>query len=92
MIIHTPLPKSKSKKKPKHVREQYAEWLAEMNKPAPRFSKSGSVTVTKKILSPKIPPGRETPHYPSVNTGFIPCTKPVDGNRSEEHTSELQSH
>ena len=79
MIIHTPLPKSKQKKKPKHVRQQYTDWLAEMRKPAPQFAKNGSVVV-KKIISPKVPAGRETPYYPSVNTGFVPCTKPVDIN------------
>ena len=81
MIIHTHTKKVKAKKSTRQVREQYAEWLANINKPVPKFSRNSNITVGKKTVpSPKVPPGRETPQINSVNTGFIPCTKSVEGN------------
>jgi hypothetical protein len=80
MIIHSYTKKSKPKKSPKHIREQYAEWLVNINKPVPKFSRSNSTVSKKTVPSPKIPPGRESPQIQSLNTGFVPCTKPVSGN------------
>jgi len=40
--------------------------------------KRRAMTAGVLTTSPKIPPGRETPHYPSLNTGMIPCVKGRD--------------
>ena len=75
MIIHSPIPKSKKKLKPKAVREQYAAWL-KSHEP----KKLVPITVKKTVPSPRVPPGRETPKINSLDTGFIPCTKSVTGD------------
>ena len=67
MIIHGTIKKSKQKKSPKKVREEYQQWLDEINKPVPKFSRSYvSSKVVKPINTPK-PYVRETPYYPSLN-------------------------
>ena len=59
-MIYTKSPKSKKHKVPKVQKEQYDAWLKSRPPPKP-----------PKPPPPKsIPPGRETPHYPSLNTGF----------------------
>ena len=79
MMIHTHIRKSKPKKLSKAQKQQHDEWLADVLKPVPKFSRSNS-KIIKKVPSPKIPPGRETPPISSLNTGFVPCTKSVNGN------------
>ena len=79
MMIHGYIKKSKPKKLSKAQKQQHDEWLADVLKPVPKFSRSNS-KIIKKVPSPKIPPGRETPQIASLNTGFIPCTKSVEGN------------
>jgi hypothetical protein len=70
MMIHIHTRKSKQKKLPKAVREEYDRWLASH---AP-----------KKVIKPKhepfkyslsAPAGRETVRYPSLNTGNVAATK-----------------
>ena len=69
-MIHTHTRRSKQKKQPKAVREQYELWL-DSHKP-------------KKIVTPKsvpftyslsVPPGRETVRHPSRDTGLGTATK-----------------
>lgn len=71
MIIHTPMPKSKKRKPTAKQRELAASWEAIMQKYAPKKALSKSVQPTK---SPK-PYVRETPHYPSLNSGYHDTTK-----------------
>ena len=60
-----------------------AEWnrkLVEFERMAPRFS-TGPYNSSKKTISdymPKTPPGRETPHIASRDTGWVPCVKVQD--------------
>jgi len=68
MIIHGTIKKSKRKLAPKKVREEYQQWLDEINKPLPKFSHSNvSVKSVKTFNTPK-PYVRETPYYPSLNS------------------------
>lgn len=79
-MIHTYIRKTKPKIS-KQAKLQHDNWLKEINKPMPSFKKYGVVTnIIKKVPSPKIPPGRETPKINSLDTGFVPCTKSVEGN------------
>jgi len=71
----------------KKAQEQQAEWnrkLIEFERMKPRFS-TGPYNAPKKTItdySPKIPPGRETPHIPSKDTGWVACVK----QRDKEYT------
>ena len=78
-MIHVHIRKTKPKIS-KEAKLQYDNWLKEINKPVPSFTKYGGVKVKATMPSPKVPPGRETPKIESLNTGFIPCTKSVEGN------------
>lgn len=75
MIIHGYIPKSKKRKIPKIVKLQHEEWLKSISKIPRICNKTISKTVIKSIPVPKVPAGRETPLYASIDTGFIPCTK-----------------
>jgi hypothetical protein len=80
MLIYGRIAKSNPKKKPKAVREQYEQWLAGVNQQKTNFAFSNTNTKVQpkaKVPSLKTPPGRETPYYPSLNTGGDKCTKPV---------------
>ena len=67
----------------KQAQQRQAEWdrkLVEFEKMAPKFS-TGPYNAPKKTIkdfSPKIPPGRETAHINSVDTGWVPCVKVKD--------------
>lgn len=75
MIIYGYIPKSKKRKIPKLVKQRHEEWLASIQAISPKRNISNSIKKTITEYSPKIPPGRETPRFASVNTGFVPCTK-----------------
>ena len=78
MIIHGHIRKSKAKQKPKAVREQYEQWLDSVMAQKTNFSRG--IKTTKVISTTSTPYRRETPHYPSLNTGAVgTCTKPVHG-------------
>jgi hypothetical protein len=78
MIIYGYISKSKKRKVPKLVKQRHEDWLKSISE-IPRIRKYGkSMTISKSIPSPKIPAGRETPHYASVDTGFIPCVKKTE--------------
>ena len=67
MMIYAGVPKSKHKKSPKHVREQYDNWL-KSHQPQKKLSlPKKSETLAGYTLS--VPAGRETKHIPSLNTG-----------------------
>jgi hypothetical protein len=67
----------------KLAQKRQAEWdrkLVEFDKMAPKFS-TGPYNAPRKTMSdfmPKTPPGRETPHIPSKDTGWVPCVKVHD--------------
>jgi hypothetical protein len=65
MIIYTRLQKSKSKRKPKAVREQYEQWLAS-HQP---IKKIKAVKNEKLVYSLTAPAGREPVYIPSLNSG-----------------------
>jgi hypothetical protein len=60
-----------------------AEWdrkLIEFDAMSPKFS-TGPYNSPKKTITdymPKTPPGRETPHIASRDTGWVPCVKVQD--------------
>ena len=74
MIIYSPQ-KSKPKKKTKKVVAQYQQWLESINKQTTNFSKGRPLKGLKSTKSDKkktdsfaVPPGRETPKYPSLKS------------------------
>jgi hypothetical protein len=80
MMIHTHIRKTKPKVS-KQAKLQYENWLKEISKPMPTFTKYGEkVKLTSSVPTPRIPPGRDLPKISSLNTGFVPCTKSVRGN------------
>ena len=78
MIIHTHFKKSKPKLKPKAEREEYQAWLAKHASPVKVKSTTFKPLKGYKLA---IPEDRNPRKYASLDSG-----------RSEEHTSELQSH
>jgi hypothetical protein len=80
MILYGYIKKSKPKKLSKAAKQQHEDWLDSLKKQTTNFSKTKSIKIVKSVPSPKVPPGRETPRYDSLDTGMIACTKPVDGN------------
>lgn len=70
MMIYTKLPKSKKRKVPKAAKEQHDKWLASVMATSTNFSRGHVGTISKSVPLPKVPPGRETPKYPSLDTGF----------------------
>jgi hypothetical protein len=79
MIVYGNIRKSKTKKSTKAVREQHDQWLANLMAQKTSFSR-GKVKVTKVISTTPSPYRRETQNIPSLNTGFVNCTKPIQGN------------
>lgn len=69
-IIHTHTPKRKAKKPNAKQRQLAADWDKLLEKYAPK-----KPVVAVKALPKSKPYIRETPHYPSLNTGFHDCTK-----------------
>ena len=67
----------------KMAQQRQAEWdrkLIEFEKLTPRFS-TGPYNSPKKTIQdimPKTPPGRETVHIASRDTGWVPCVKVPD--------------
>ena len=74
-LIYTNLPKRKKRKQNAKQRQLAADWEAllkkyEPKKPVPKDAKP--------LAKPKAYV-RETPKYPSLNSGLGSCTKPVHG-------------
>ena len=67
----------------KLAQRREAEWnskLIQFDKMAPNFS-TGPYNAPKKSITdfiPKTPPGRETTHVPSQDTGWVTCVKVQD--------------
>ena len=74
MIIYSSVPKSKAKKKPKPVRDQYAAWL-ESHKSTKKITLNKSLA--KSGYSLTIPTFRQTPKYNSIDTGVGDAAKPA---------------
>jgi hypothetical protein len=73
MLLYGALPKSKKKKPPKAVREQYDQWLLKHS----TNKKVKPVNTSNWSYSLSTPPGRETVRHPSLNTGLGVATKPA---------------
>ncbi len=76
-IIHAPIPKSKKRKPNAKQRELAASWDALLakyatKKPVARPSKVSTYTPEKPFV-------RQTPNYPSLDTGLGSATKPIEG-------------
>lgn len=76
MLIYT-YQKSKKKSKTKKEIAEYQAWLDSVMNQKTNFSKGVKVKTTP-LKQPKTYV-RETPHYPSVDTGGGSCTKPIHG-------------
>ena len=70
---------AEAKRRAELLREEWEQRLGNFKKMAPRFSRtpppkaSGTLTATMRV-----PPGRETPHIESRDTGWVPCVKHAD--------------
>lgn len=71
--------RSKLKSPTKKQQAEYQTWLDSLNQQRTGFSKTPVRKVAKPVYLPKVPPGRETPKYPSVDTGGGSTTKPIHG-------------
>ena len=74
MIIHSHIPKRKKRKPTARQRELQASWEAILKK----YESKKPVKSVQTYVAPK-PYVRETPKYPSLNTGGDNCTKPIQG-------------
>jgi hypothetical protein len=70
MIVYGHIPKSKKRKVPKALKKEHDEWLASVQKMTTNFGKTKSTYIPESIPSPKVPVGRQTPYYASLDTGF----------------------
>ena len=75
MIIHGYIGKSKKRKVPKLVKLRHEEWQKQILAISPKTNFTISKKISKTFSMPKVPAGRETPQYASIDTGFIPCVK-----------------
>ena len=81
-IIYT-YQKSKKKSKTKKEIAEYQAWIDGVNKMSTSFSRKSPKKVFNMTVVPKltVPPGRETPKYPSLNNGVdtASATRPIVG-------------
>ena len=80
MMIYGYIPKSKPKKLSKAQQEQKYAFTKAINQIAGKSFSRNSTKNSKTLVVKNTPYRRETPKYDSLNTGFIPCTKSVEGN------------
>ena len=74
-MIYCYIPKSKPKKLTKAQKQHHDEWLDSIKKiSSQRYSRS-PITEKRVPLKEMAIYRRETPHFASVDTGFVPCTK-----------------
>ena len=72
---------AEAKRKAELLQQEWEQRLGNFKKMAPRFGRTpapppkpaGTLKVTMRV-----PPGRETPAIPSLDTGWLPCTKSQD--------------
>lgn len=76
---------AEAKRQDQQRKESWQRTLAELNKLKPQFSRTVQASkpaveksVASPAMSPRIPPGRETPRIASLDTGWIACTKGTD--------------
>jgi hypothetical protein len=80
MMIYVNDRSRKVKKPTKQSTIEYQAWLDSVNTQRTSFSKTPVKCVKKSFsFGPKVPPGRETPRYPSVDSGGGSTTKPIHG-------------
>jgi len=72
MIIYT-VQKSKKRKPSIKQRQLAEEWQALLEKHA--IKKTTKSVQVNKLPKLTVPPGRETPNYPSLNSGVYTCSK-----------------
>jgi hypothetical protein len=75
MIIHGYIPKLKKRKVPKLVQLRHEEWQKQILAISPKTNYTNSTSISKSVPIPKVPAGRETPLYASLDTGFVACIK-----------------
>ena len=71
---------AEAKKKAEQLDTEWNRRLIQFEKLTPRFS-TGPYNAPKKTIQdfmPKTPPGRETAHIASRDTGWVPCVKMPD--------------
>lgn len=72
--------RSKLKSPTKKQQAEYQTWLESVSQQRTGFSKTPVKRTPAPVYSAlKVPPGRETPKYPSVDTGGGSTTKPIHG-------------
>ena len=72
---------AEAKRRAELLQQEWEQRLGNFQKMAPRFGRTpapppkpaGTLQVTMRV-----PPGRETPVRPSLDTGWLPCTKSED--------------
>lgn len=72
---------AEAKRKAELLQEEWEARLGNFKKMAPKFSRNPSPPPNPQgTLKPtmRVPPGRETPHIESRDTGWVPCVKPAD--------------
>jgi hypothetical protein len=79
MMIHTYIRKSKKRKLTAKQRELKAEWEEIVKKHEVKKVLKSSTKTLADVYKLSVPPGRETPNYPSLNSGLGSCTKPIQG-------------
>ena len=70
-MIYGYIPKSKPKKLTKAQKEQKLQWLKSIESISPKRVILKSKKPSTKFPSYNIPPGRETPKFASLDTGFV---------------------
>lgn len=65
----TKLAKIKKSKRELELQRQYAKFVSSLDSLHPHFSNSNVKLSKAPIMEVKIPPGRESPSYPSFNSG-----------------------
>ena len=81
-MIHTHIPKRKKRKPTAKQRQLQASWEEILKKYEPKRKSSDSTTKSKPVGSAK-PYRRETPNYPSVDTGV---TGAVTTAKTQQYT------
>ena len=76
MMIHGYIPKPKKRKVPKSVVMRREFWEKQILAISPKTNGISTKKFSTSIPSYKIPAGRETPHYASLDTGLGLTSKP----------------
>lgn len=84
MLIYGYIPKSKKRKVSKVKQAQYQEWLDSISAIQPKRTISNSKKKTPLGYQVKVPAGRETPKFSSLDTGFVTCAKTFQNSYTGE--------